>query len=106
MEVRKGPVDQFFELHEPQMVEQLVEVPKIVVGLAVSCIEAGSSWPGERHCRRSRAVPRPNPNSKGLLVKLGLLGPEQATQLALMKQQLQKLLVKLGLPSLRRTVLR
>ena len=41
---------------------------------------------------------------EGSPVKLGLLGTEQATQLALTVQQLQKLLVKLGLPSLRRTV--
>ena len=31
MEVRKSPVEQFFELLEPQLVEHLVEVPKIVV---------------------------------------------------------------------------
>ena len=53
-------------------------------------------------CRAGKArplgisVPQQNPNSKGLLVKLGLLGPEQTTQLALRMQQLRKLLVKLG----------
>ena len=48
IEVRKGPVEQFVELLEPQLVEQLVDVPKIVVGLAVSSGEAGSSGPGGR----------------------------------------------------------
>ena len=43
------------------------------------------------------AVPRQNPKSKGLLVKLGLLGPEQRTRPAPAIKQLQKLLVKLGL---------
>ena len=47
IEVRKGPVEQFFELLQPQMVEQFVEVPKIVVGLAISSGEAGSVRLGE-----------------------------------------------------------
>ena len=49
IEVRKGSVEQFFELLEPQMVQQL-EVPKIVVGV--------------RQC---------------LLLELGLLRPERDT---------------------------
>ena len=52
IEVRKGPVEQVFEFPEPQMVEQLVDVPKIVVELAVSSGEAGFSGPGERDDRR------------------------------------------------------
>ena len=48
IEVRKGPVKQFFEIPEPQMVVQLVEVPKIVVGLAVSSGGDGSFGPGKR----------------------------------------------------------
>ena len=43
---------QFFETLEPQRVVQLVEVPKIVVGLAVSSSEVGSSGPEERHMTR------------------------------------------------------
>ena len=42
------PVERFFESPEPQMVEHLVDVPEIVVELAVSSDEAGSSWPGGR----------------------------------------------------------
>ena len=42
-----GPVKQILEFPEPQMMEQLVDVPEIVVQLAVSSGEAGSSWPGE-----------------------------------------------------------
>ena len=48
MEVRKGSVEQFFEILEPQMVVLLEEVPKIVVGLAVSSGGDGSSGPGKR----------------------------------------------------------
>ena len=67
-EVRKGPVEQFFEFPEPQMVEQLVDVQEIVVELAVSSGEAGSSWP------RGRDTTPPLQQSKRLLVKLDLLG--------------------------------
>ena len=42
VEVRKGPVEQFFEFPAPQMVEQLEEVPEIFVEVAVSSGEAGS----------------------------------------------------------------
>ena len=38
-------VEQFFEMLEPQVVVQLEEVPKIVVGLAVSSGGVGSSLP-------------------------------------------------------------
>ena len=101
IEVRKGPV------------AVGGYVPMIVVELAVSSGEAGSSGPGERDTTDNAAtkcllvkhgllesksrVPRQNPKSKGLLVKLGLLGPEQTIRLVLTMQQLQKLLVKLGL---------
>ena len=46
IEVRKGPVEQFFEMIDPQMVVPLVDAPKIVVGLAVSSGGDGSSGPG------------------------------------------------------------
>ena len=45
MEVRKGPMEQSFELRVPQMAEQLVAVPNIVVELAVSSGEAASARP-------------------------------------------------------------
>ena len=90
IEVRKDPVEPFFELLEPQMVEQLVDVPKIVFELAVSSDEAASSGERERHDRRRRCRSRracwrstaswdPTVQYRDgiLLVKLGLLGPEQ-----------------------------
>ena len=43
------PVVQFFEMSEPQRVVQMVEVPKIVVELAVFSGEVGSSGPERRH---------------------------------------------------------
>ena len=42
------PVEQFFEMPEPQRVVELVEVRKIVAELAVSSGEVGSSSPGKR----------------------------------------------------------
>ena len=42
----QGPVEQSFELPVPQMAGQLVDVTKIVVELAMSSGEAGSSGPG------------------------------------------------------------
>ena len=114
----QGPRGAVLRVTWPGVVGRLVELPKIVVGLAVSSNVAGSSCPGERYDRRSRytrrsvkhrllgshsAVPRQIPNSKRVLVKLCPLGPV-ATQLALTARQLQRFLVKLGLPSLRRTV--
>ena len=95
------------------MAVQLVEVPKIVVGLAVSSGEDGSSGPGKRDTTDAAAaavevlvgearpllgshstVQRQNPKSKSLPVKLGHLALEQTTRLAV---SMQKLLVKLGL---------
>ena len=92
-EVHKGPVEQFFKLPEPQMAGQSVDVPEIVVVLAVSSGEAGSSWPGGRdttdaataaveepvgESRLSRGsqntVLRQSRKSKCLLGKLGRLG--------------------------------
>ena len=103
-------MEQSVELPVPQMLEQLVDEPKIVVELTVSSGEAGSSGPRERNTTDAAAtagskyllvkhgllgshstVPRQNPKSKCLLVELGLLGLEQTTQLALAMQQLQKL---------------
>ena len=46
---KKGPVELVFEFPEPQIVIQLVEVSKIVVKHAVSSVDGGSSWPGERN---------------------------------------------------------
>ena len=86
MEVRKGPVEQFFELLEPQMAEQFVEVPKIVVGLAVSTFEGRDTTDAA-----ATAVDVPVGEARPP-VKLGLLGPEQTTRLALSMKQLQKLL--------------
>ena len=51
--VEAEPVEQSVELPVPQMAEQLVDMPNIVVELTVSG-EAGSSGPGERHDRRRR----------------------------------------------------
>ena len=70
MEVRKGSVEQFFEILEPQMVVLLEEVPKIVVGLAVSSGGDGSSGPGKRETR----LTSPLQQLKCLLVKHGLPG--------------------------------
>ena len=61
--------DSCSEFPKPQMVEQLVDVPKIVVELAVSSVEAGSSGPE----RETRPTP-PLQQSNCLLVKHGLLG--------------------------------
>ena len=40
---RKASVKQIFEFLEPQIIVRLVDVPKIVVELAVSSVEVGSS---------------------------------------------------------------
>ena len=56
IEVRKGLVEQFFEMLEPQMVVRLVDVPKIVVGLAASSGSDGSSGPGRRDTIADTAV--------------------------------------------------
>ena len=55
---RKGRVEQLFGFPEPQMMVQVVDVPKIVVELAGSFVEAASSWPGERHDQRRRCSSR------------------------------------------------
>ena len=111
----------------PQMVEQLVDVLEIVVELAVSSGEAGSSWPGGRDTTSAFvAVPVDEVRPPGVeetveavtLVPQLLVGaarPLGSSQYRMatesefegspgVVQQLQKLLLKLGLPSLTSTV--
>ena len=107
--------EQFFEMLEPERRVQLVEVPKFVVGLAVSSGEGGSSGPGKRDTTDEAAAvvevpvgearpPGISQYSTATESEFEGSGPGQVTQLALTMHQLQKLLVKLGLPSLRRTL--
>ena len=107
--------EQFCEMLEPQRTVQLVEVPKFVIGLAVSSGEGGSSGPGKRDTTDEAAAvvevpvgearpPGISQYSTATESEFEGSGPGQVTQLALTMQLLQKLLVKLGLPSLRRTL--
>ena len=116
-----APEEQILDAHAQRAAEQgketvglqLVDVPKVVVEVEVSSVEAGSSWPGETRpmppLQQSKSllvklglfgfhsmVPRQNPKSTGSSGEARFLGLEQTTRPAPALQQLQKLLMKLG----------
>ena len=67
-------------------------------GKAVESVVAKQDDVGERGLLQSQSVVlRKHPNSRKLLVKLGLLGPEKRARPVPPLQQLQSLLVKIGL---------